>query len=136
MDNNEDELDEFPLSASLISCMIKLTREEGIAIKSLINENYAHTYPFYARKVGISTPNFYSTLNGERPCSLEFLNKLLSGIGYAAIITDPEIVIKEIPQIEIIAPTEHLMEDDYGTRSLEMEKSIEDQDETSEEEFT
>ncbi len=129
MENNEDELDEFVLGVSLISCMVKLTREEGIAIKSLINENYPHTYPFYCRRVGISTPNFYSTLNGERQCSLEFLNKLLSGIGYAAIITNPEIVIKEIPQIEIIAPTEHLMEDDYGTRSLEMEKSIEDQDE-------
>jgi len=47
--DNEEELDEFPLSASLVSCMIKLTREEGVAIKSLINENYAHTFPHYCQ---------------------------------------------------------------------------------------
>lgn len=128
--DNEEELDEFPLSASLVSCMIKLTREEGVAIKSLINENYAHTYPFYARKVGISTPNFYSTLNGERACSLEFLNKLLSGIGYAAIIADPQITIKEIPQVEIIAPIEHLMEINHD--NMEMERTTEDDDEDEE----
>jgi len=123
--DNEDELDEFVLGVSLVSCMVKLTREEGVAIKSLINENYPHTYPFYCRRVGISTPNFYSTLNGERQCSLEFLNKLLSGIGYCAIISDPEITIKEIPQTEIIV--EHLTEINHD--DVEMEKPTEDNDE-------
>ena len=123
--NNEEELDEFVLGVSLISCMVKLTRDEGVAIKSLINENYPHTYPFYCRRVGISTPNFYSTLNGERQCSLEFLNKLLSGIGYTATITDPKIVIKEIPQTEIII--EHLTETSYD--NVEMERTTEDDDE-------
>lgn len=99
---NEEELDKFELSASLVSCTIKLTREEGLAIKSLIQENYPHTFPHYALKCGISTPNFYSTLNGERACSLEFLNKLLSGIHYQAIISNPEIHIVEIATGEIV----------------------------------
>lgn len=123
--SDEDELDEFILGVSLVSCMVKLTRDEGMAIKSLINENYPHTYPFYCRRVGISTPNFYSTLNGERQCSLEFLNKLLSGVGYAATITDPKIVIKEIPQTEIIV--EHLTEINHD--DMEMERTTEDDDE-------
>ena len=119
MENNEEELDEFPLSASLVSCMIKLTREEGIAIKSLINENYAHTFPHYCQRVGISTPNFYSTLNGERQCSLEFLNKLLSGISYRAIILNPEIVIQEIPTGQIVDVADYIIQD---TESLSNEQ--------------
>lgn len=117
--DNEEELDEFPLSASLVSCMIKLTREEGIAIKSLINENYAHTFPHYCQRVGISTPNFYSTLNGERQCSLEFLNKLLSGISYRAIILNPEIVIQEIPTGQIVDVVDYIIQD---TESLSNEQ--------------
>lgn len=117
--NNEDELDEFVLGVSLISCMVKLTREEGIAIKSLINENYPHTYPFYCRRVGISTPNFYSTLNGERQCSLEFLNKLLSGISYRAIILNPTIVIQEIPTGQIVDVADFITPD---TESLSNEQ--------------
>ena len=119
MENNEDELDEFVLGVSLISCMVKLTREEGIAIKSLINENYPHTYPFYCRRVGISTPNFYSTLNGERQCSLEFLNKLLSGISYRAIILNPTIVIQEIPTGQIVDVADFITPD---TESLSNEQ--------------
>ena len=119
MENNEEELDEFPLSASLVSCMIKLTREEGVAIKSLINENYAHSFPLYCRRVGISTPNFYSTLIGERQCSLEFLNKLLSGIGYRAMILNPEIVIQEIPTGQIVDVADYIIQD---TESLSNEQ--------------
>ena len=119
MENNEEELDEFPLSASLVSCMIKLTREEGVAIKSLINENYAHSFPLYCRRVGISTPNFYSTLIGERQCSLEFLNKLLSGISYRAIILNPEIVIQEIPTGQIVDVADYIIQD---TESLSNEQ--------------
>ena len=119
MENNEEELDEFPLSASLVSCMIKLTREEGVAIKSLINENYAHSFPLYCRRVGISTPIFYSTLIGERQCSLEFLNKLLSGISYRAIILNPEIVIQEIPTGQIVDVADYIIQD---TESLSNEQ--------------
>lgn len=117
--DNEDELDEFVLGVSLISCMVKLTRDEGVAIKSLINENYPHTYPFYCRRVGISTPNFYSTLNGERQCSLEFLNKLLSGISYRAIILNPTIVIQEIPTGQIVDVADFITPD---TESLSNEQ--------------
>jgi len=108
---NEEELDKFELSASLVSCTIKLTREEGLAIKSLIQENYPHTFPHYALKCGISTPNFYSTLNGERACSLEFLNKVLSGIHYEAIVENPEILIREVSQTEIVTPMEEFIEE-------------------------
>ena len=100
---NEEELDKFELSASLVSCTIKLTREEGLAIKSLIQENYPHTFPHYCMKCGISTPNFYSTLNGERVCSLGLLNKILSGIHYQAYISNPEIHIVEIATGEIVS---------------------------------
>ena len=108
---NEEELDKFELSASLVSCTIKLTREEGLAIKSLIQENYPHSFPHYSLKCGISTPNFYSTMIGERACSLDFLNKILSGIGYEAIVANPEIMIREVSQTEIVTTLEDLIEE-------------------------
>lgn len=107
----DEELDEFKLSAALMACTIKLTRDEGGAIKDLIQEHYPHTFPHYCQKTGISTPNFYSTLNGERTCSLDFLNKILSGIHYQASI-NPEILIQEIQQVEIVTPAEDILERD------------------------
>ena len=109
--DHEEELDKFERSASLVSCTIKLTREEGLAIKSLIQENYPHSFPHYSLKCGISTPNFYSTMIGERACSLDFLNKILSGIGYEAIVANPEIMIREVSQTEIITPMEEFIEE-------------------------
>ena len=109
---SEEELDEFELSASLIGCTIKLTKDEGFALKSLIQENYPHSFPHYCMKCGISTPNFYSTMIGERICSLEFLNKILSGIHYEAIVANPEILIREVSQTEIITPMEEFLNEE------------------------
>lgn len=108
------EEEDFKLSATLLTCTIKLTRDEGMAIKSLIQEYYPHTFPHYCLKCGISTPNFYSTLNGERPCTLDFLNKILSGIHHEAVIANPEINIVDISQMEIVTPVEELI-DEYDT---------------------
>lgn len=102
MSDYEEDLEEIEIKATMVSCTIKLTREQGFTIKSLIQDLYPHTFPHYCQKVGISTPNFYSTLNGERPCSLEFINKLLSGIGYQATVSNPEILIQEIEIGEIV----------------------------------
>lgn len=101
----DEDLEEIELGASMVSCTIRLTRQQGSTIKILIQDLYPHTFPHYCQKVGISTPNFYSTLNGERPCSLEFLNKLLSGIGYQAFVSNPEIRIVELEILEIINET-------------------------------
>jgi hypothetical protein len=102
MDLTPEEPDQVPLQATLVSCSIKLSKEQGSRIKDLINDIYPHTFPHYCLKVGVSTPNFYNTLNGERTCTLEFLNKILSGIHYQAIVINPEIVIQELEIGEIV----------------------------------
>lgn len=107
--NQEDELDQFPLDAKLIDPTIQLSEEQGSLIKDLIQEYYPHTFPHYCQKVGIKPPNFYNTLNGRRPCSLEFLNKLLSGIRYRAIITNPEILIQECEIGEIAHDADYII---------------------------
>jgi hypothetical protein len=51
-------------------------------IESIITENFPHSIPLYCNKVGIASSNYYAVINGTRPCTLDFLNKLLSGVGY------------------------------------------------------
>lgn len=100
-DIQSEELDAFVIKAEIVNCTVKLTKDQGSLLKDLINEIYPHTFPHYCTKVGISTPNFYNTVNGERPCSLEFLNKLLSGVGYLATMSSLEVLIQEVEIAEI-----------------------------------
>lgn len=106
-----DELDKFELKAEIVNCTVQLSKEQGSYIKDIIQENYPHTFPHYCLKVGVSPPNFYNTLNGERPCSIDFLNKLLSGIGYEAIISSPEVVIQELAIGEIVQDADSIIPD-------------------------
>ena len=105
--------DDLELEVSLSKIMITLTKEQGETIKDLITDNYTSTFPWYCQKVGIATPNFYNVVNGQRPCSLEWLNKLLSGIQHEAIL-HPLLIIKE--NDPVIVPNETIIEelpDDY-----------------------
>lgn len=110
-EDDEDRLDKFELGIVYVTCTIRLTREQGGMIKDLIQDIYPHTFPHYCMKVGISTPNFYNTLNGERPCTLEFFNKLLSGIQYVATISNPEIQIRELPIGGIVHDVDSITQD-------------------------
>jgi hypothetical protein len=61
---------------------IKLGKKAKKHIENLIIDHFEHSFPLYCNKVGIAPPNFYAVLNGTRQCTLDFLNKLLSGINY------------------------------------------------------
>lgn len=67
---------------------IRLSSDHLRMIRELIEEKYDGSFPSYCDKVGIKPPNFYNVIRGERPCSLDFLNKLLSGIGYQVTINN------------------------------------------------
>lgn len=106
-------MEEIELEVELSKVMVSLTKAQGEIIKDLIIDNYDSTFPWYCQKVGIATPNFYNVVNGQRPCSLEWLNKLLSGIHHEAELI-PALVIKE--NGPIIVPNEAAIEeelDDY-----------------------
>jgi hypothetical protein len=94
--NLEEELQKVDMTIALTKCTVQLKEEQGSMIKDIIQENYHYTFPHYCAKVGISPPNFYNVLNGDRPCTLDFLNKLLSGVQYEAVISNPEIQIREL----------------------------------------
>lgn len=54
--------------------------------------------------VGIASSNFHAALNGNRTVTIEWINKLLSGIGHEATCLQ-EIVIQEIetgPTVETV----------------------------------
>lgn len=111
----EEELsepDSFTIQPELTSIILQLDEEQGYIIKSLVEENYTNSMTFYCRKVGIPPPNFYNVVNGKKPCSLEQLNKLLSGIGYIATISNPEILIQEVTIGEIVNDVDSVIPDD------------------------
>lgn len=106
------EKDDFVFQADITNVVLQIDQEQGSILRDLISENYPHTMPHYCRKVGIPGPNFYNLVNGRKPCSLEQLNKLLSGIGYRAIITNPEIRIQEVEIGEIVTDVDSIILDD------------------------
>lgn len=59
---------------------ITLTKAQGDLVRELITDNYPFGMSSYAQKVGIHAPNIYAVLNGERQCTIEYLNRILSGI--------------------------------------------------------
>ena len=78
----------------------------------------------YAEKVGIQINNIYAVLSGQRQCTLDWLNKLLSGIGHEVVCTQ-EFVIQpfEIGQNAAIAFYTELDEESLyeETRNIEAE---------------
>lgn len=78
------EAEPIEFTVNITKLMILFTPEEGNLLKDVIIENQNQTLPWYCRKVGISAPNLYNVCNGQRPCTIEWLNKLLSGIEFEA----------------------------------------------------
>ena len=64
---------------------IKLTRSEGVYLKDLIDLHYHHGLLNYLNLVGILPNNWYAAANGTRAVSIDWLNKLLSGINHECI---------------------------------------------------
>lgn len=75
---------------------ILLKQREGYLIKDLIDRHAPGNFRQYCDKIGFKPPNFHAILNGDRKCSLEVLNKILSGIRYQAVISST-IVIQAMP---------------------------------------
>ena len=75
---------------------ILLKQREGYSIKDLIDRLSPGNFKNYCDKIGMSPPNFHAILNGDRKCSLETLNKILSGIRYEARASTT-IVIQAMP---------------------------------------
>lgn len=105
------EVQKIQLKAQVVGVTVKLERQQGDYLKDLIQEKYVYTFPRYCQMVGISPPNFYNTLNGERPCTLEFLNKLLSGIEFEAVLTNPEVVIQELEIGQVVVDVDSILQE-------------------------
>jgi hypothetical protein len=79
-----------------INPVILLKQREGSSIKRLIDRNSSGSFKNYCDKIGFTPSNFHAILSGDRPCSLEKLNHILSGIRYHATISTT-IVIQAMP---------------------------------------
>lgn len=90
---------------------ILLSRKDGKMIQELISDLYDFSFPMYCAKVGIKPPNFYNVVNGVRPCSLEFLNKLLSGIGYQVTV-DQKLTLRRMDPGQIAQDVNYILPGD------------------------
>jgi hypothetical protein len=91
--------------------ILLLKQREGYAIKDLIDRLAPGNYRQYCERIGMSTPNFHAILNGDRRCSMEMLNKILSGIRYEAQISST-IVIQAMPTGEIVPTADYVLDDE------------------------
>lgn len=73
---------------------IKLTKREGSIIKDEIKARISTSFPWFCTRLEIKPSNFYAIMSGERQCTLEQLNRILSGAGLT-ILLKQEIVIVE-----------------------------------------
>jgi len=115
-DEFDDDVDDYEppekleIKVEIEKLTFTISKKVGREITHLITDCYKEGIPNYCKKVGIQHPNFYSTIRGSRPCTLEFLNKLLSGIGYQATLLNPVIVIQElvtgqvVPDVDYVSP--------------------------------
>jgi hypothetical protein len=128
-----------PIPVEIVSIVVRLSKDSGEKVKDLIHEIYNGSFNYYCQKVQISQPNFYTVVNGGRKCTLEFLDKLLSGIGYRAVITtidnsvSPAVGYVELeprPTMHIVEQINPYMEepqdDEYMLYEEEDESSISD----------
>jgi hypothetical protein len=122
-DDYDDEFDETPAPAEFdlpfdaTNITFSLTRKDGETIKDLIRAIYPHTFPNYCIKVGVRPPNFYNVMNGERPCTLEFLNKILSGIGYIAELSNPVLHIQELETGQVVNAADLVLQENESQLS-------------------
>lgn len=99
--------------------VFSLSPENGEVIKDLIRNIYHHTFPNYCARVGLRPPNFYNVMNGERPCSLVFLNKLLSGINYKVELSNPVLVIQAIEIGRVVNDADLALPEEESQSSVE-----------------
>jgi predicted transcriptional regulator len=86
-------MNELKFQRLVESSTILLTGQEGTSIKNLIKDRIGITLPEYCKRIGILPPQFYAILSGQRRCTLDMLNKILSGISANASL-DLNLVIQ------------------------------------------
>ena len=64
--------------------LVSLTSQEGQEIKSLLFAAGVYNHTKYCKKIGMITSNYHNILSGNRTCTIDVLNRILSGIGYEA----------------------------------------------------
>jgi hypothetical protein len=84
--------------------LVSLTSEEGQAIKNLLFKSGVYNHSTYCKKIGIQSSNYHNILTGNRTCTIDVLNRILSGIGYEAhssttIRLQPILVGETVPDV-------------------------------------
>jgi len=87
-----------------------LKPEEGLQIKRLLISNGRANYARYCKMIGMIPSNFHAILSGKRPCTVEVLNRILSGIRFEALISTT-ILIQAIPIGEDVIDASYLLDE-------------------------
>jgi hypothetical protein len=70
-----------------VETLLSLKPQDGYKIKALIDNISSGNFVDYCNSLNIKPPNFHAILTGGKKCSVEHLNKILSGIRYEAQIS-------------------------------------------------
>jgi hypothetical protein len=109
-EDNYEPPEQLRITVNITKVTFLIPKKMGVQIQHLITDFYKEGIPSYCKKVGVQHPNYYSCIKGDRPCTLEFLNKLLSGIGYQACLSSQELLIQVlttgqvVPNVDYVSP--------------------------------
>lgn len=101
----------FDLDADFSVSKISITKKGKRQIEDLLAEHCNKSISSYCDDVDIKSPNFYAVLSGTRQCTLEFLNKMLSGIGYQVSI-EMRLIVHPVDVGEPAPPVDYI---EHGT---------------------
>ena len=94
-----------------------LQNSEGELFRDIIDKHVKTTFKAYCRDVGILDSNVLGVLNGTKPGSTDFLQRLLSGTGIKMTCTltiSLESSTKKTPEKDSLSKPEGFL-DDFGT---------------------
>ena len=80
---------------SNVRISILLSKDDGSRLKTLLHDNIEETFKSYCRRLDLKDSNVYRVLNGDTPATLEFIQRLCSGINFEV---DLELQIKAFPK--------------------------------------
>lgn len=104
---------------------LSLTQQEGYKIKSLIKEvSGFKSFARYCALIGMQEANFHAVLSGDRDCSIELLERILSGIRYEVLLSTT-IVLQELRIGQDVTLAFYAtIDEEFASEETELETSI------------
>lgn len=108
-----------------------LSQQEGYKIKNLIKSQHPGSYAKYCTLIGIRESNFHAILSGDRHCTIELLERILSAIRYEVLLSTT-IILQELRIGQVADLASYVtVDEEFASEEMESEPGPTAQDVSS-----